>query len=248
MADRRPRWRQLTIAGVHEMIYQDRRDAGRVLAQAIAEAHLPDLSDAIVLGLVRGGVPVAFEVAMACGLPLDVMIVRKIGAPGNREYAMGAVASGGTVVLNPGVVRDFYLTEDKLRHVVDAQKQEIERLESLYREGRPPVQFGEGGVILVDDGLATGASMRAAVRAVRPRAKRVTVAVPVAARSTCSELSKEVDHVVCAMTPDPLEAVSLFYREFEPTSDEEVRELLAQARQRSGGRDQRSGSTHSENL
>jgi len=230
------------------MIYQDRRDAGRVLAQAIAEAHLPDLSDAIVLGLVRGGVPVAFEVAMACGLPLDVMIVRKIGAPGNREYAMGAVASGGTVVLNPGVVRDFYLTEDKLRHVVDAQKQEIERLESLYREGRPPVQFGEGGVILVDDGLATGASMRAAVRAVRPRAKRVTVAVPVAARSTCSELSKEVDHVICAMTPDPLEAVSLFYREFEPTSDEEVRELLAQARQRSGGRDQRSGSTHSENL
>jgi len=230
------------------MIYQDRRDAGRVLAQAIAEAHLPDLSDAIVLGLVRGGVPVAFEVAMACGLPLDVMIVRKIGAPGNREYAMGAVASGGTVVLNPGVVRDFYLTEDKLRHVVDAQKQEIERLESLYREGRPPVQFGEGGVILVDDGLATGASMRAAVRAVRPRAKRVTVAVPVAARSTCSELSKEVDHVICAMTPDPLEAVSLFYREFEPTSDEEVRELLAQARQRPGARDQRSGTAHSEDL
>jgi predicted phosphoribosyltransferase len=219
-------------------IYQDRRDAGRVLAQAIAEAHLPDLQDAIVLGLVRGGVPVAFEVAMACGLPLDVMIVRKIGAPGNREYAMGAVASGGAVVLNAGVVRDFCMTEEKLRHVIETQKQEIERLESLYREGRPPIEFGEGGVILVDDGLATGASMRAAVRAVRSRAKRVTVAVPVGARSTCGELRKEVDHMVCPMMPEPLEAVSLFFLDFEPTSDEEVRRLLADARSRPGPRDQ----------
>jgi len=221
-------------------IYQDRRDAGRVLAQAIADSHLPDLQNAIVLGLVRGGVPVAFEVAMACGLPLDVMIVRKIGAPGNREYAMGAVASGGAVVLNADVMRDFYMTEERLHPVIEAHKREIERLESLYREGRPPIEFGEGGVILVDDGLATGVSMRAAVRAVRGLAKRVTVAIPVGARSTCSELSKEVDHMVCAMTPEPLEAVSLFYREFEPTSDEEVRALLAEARQRSGSRDQTS--------
>jgi len=216
------------------MIYQDRREAGRVLARAVLDAGLPDLKDAVVLGLVRGGVPVAFEVAMALGLPLDVMIVRKIGAPGNREFAMGAVASGGAVVFNPEVVQGFGVTEEKLRRLIEEKKEEIERLENLYREGRPPVEFGEGGVILVDDGLATGASMRAAVRAVQPRAKRVTVAVPVAARSTCTELSKEVDHLVCAMTPEPLEAVSLFYRDFSATSDEEVRELLAEARKRPG--------------
>ncbi len=213
-------------------MYQDRREAGRVLAQAVAEARLPAVQSAIVLGLVRGGVPVAFEVAVALGLPLDVMIVRKIGAPGNREFAMGAVASGGAVVLNPEVVRGFQVLEEKLSHLINIQKQEIERLESLYRQGRPPVQFGEGGVILVDDGLATGASMRAAVRAVRPIAKHVTVAVPVGARSTCADLSQEVDHVVCPMMPEPLEAVSLFYREFGATGDDEVKALLAQAGKR----------------
>ena len=214
------------------MKYQDRREAGRVLAQALAEARLPYVQTAMVLGLVRGGVPVAYEVAVALGLPLDVMIVRKIGAPGNREFAMGAVASGGAVVLNPDVVRGFQVSKEKLRHVIEIQRQEIARLESLYRQGRPPVQCGEGGVILVDDGLATGASIRAAVRAVRPIAKRVTVAVPVGARSTCAELSQEVDHMICAMMPDPLEAVSLFYCEFLPTSDEEVRALLADADKR----------------
>jgi len=225
------------------MIYQDRREAGQVLAQAVAEAHLPDVQDAVVLGLVRGGVPVAFEVAMALGLPLDVMIVRKIGAPGNREFAMGAVASGGAlapegeVVLNPDVVIGFGVSDEKLRHLIHEQKREIERLESVYREGLSPLEFGEGGVILVDDGLATGASMRAAVRAVQPRARRVTVAVPVAARSTCEELSKEVDRMVCPMMPEPLEAVSLFYRDFAPTSDEEVRALLAEARRRQGPRE-----------
>jgi len=224
----------LTISGVREVIYQDRRDAGRVLARAVAEANLRDLKCATVLGLARGGVPVAFEVALVLDLPLDVMIVRKIGAPGNREYAMGAVASGGEVVLNPDVVSGFRVSEEQLRRAIGEQEKEIERLENLYRAGRPLVEFGEGGVILVDDGLATGASMRAAVRAMRPRAKRVTVAVPVAARSTCLELSKEVDQMVCAATPEPLEAVSLFYREFGPTSDEEVRGLLAEARKRQG--------------
>ena len=213
-----------------EVLYQDRRDAGRVLAQAIADAPWPALKNAVVLGLVRGGVPVAFEVALAFHLPLDVMIVRKLGAPGCREYAMGAVATGGVVILNPEVVRDFRVTAEKLHHIIEAQKKEIERLEFAYREGRPPLEFGEGGVILVDDGLATGASMRAAIRAVRPRAKRVVVAVPVAARTTCQQLSREVDRVICAATPEPLEAVSLFYREFGPTSDEEVRSLLAEAR------------------
>lgn len=188
------------------------------------------MQNAIVLGLVRGGVPVAYEVAMALGLPLDVMIVRKIGAPGNREFAMGAVASGGALVLNPDVMRDFQVSEEKLRHVIAAHKQEIERLETVYRQGRPPINLAERTVILVDDGLATGASMRAAIRAVRPTSEHVIVAIPVAARSTCTEISKEVDHLVCAMMPEPLEAVSLFYRDFSPTSDEEVRALLADAR------------------
>lgn len=203
-----------------------------MLAQALIEARLPNVTDAIVLGLVRGGVPVAYEVAMALSLPLDVMIVRKIGAPGNREFAMGAVASGGAVAINPEVVRAFEVSDEKLRHIIEAHKQEIDSLETRYRQGRPPVAFGAGGVILVDDGLATGASMRAAVRAVRPLAERVIVAVPVASRSTCTELSKEVDHMVCAMMPEPLEAVSLSYRDFSPTSDEEVRDLLTSARRR----------------
>jgi predicted phosphoribosyltransferase len=166
------------------------------------------------------------------------MIVRKIGAPGNQEFAMGAVAGGGAVVLNQEVVRGFRVPEEELRHLIGGQTREIERLESLYREGRPAVEFGEGGVILVDDGLATGASMRAAVKAVRPRAKRVTVAVPVGARTTCEELSREVDHLICPLTPDPLEAVSLFYRDFAPTEDEEVRSLLAEARRLQGTREQ----------
>lgn len=219
---------------MRDVIYEDRRDAGRALVRAVMDANLPDLNDATVLGLARGGVPVAFEVALAFDLPLDVIIVRKLGAPGNREFAMGAVASGGDVVLNPEVVHDFGVSEEMLRQMIEEQRWEIERLERLYREGRPPVQFGEGGAILVDDGLATGASIRAAVRAVRSRVKRVTVAVPVGARSTCLELSKEVDQMVCAWTPDPLEAVSQFYRDFGPTSDEEVRALLSEAKQRSG--------------
>jgi putative phosphoribosyl transferase len=217
---------------VNPGVYHDRRDAGRVLAQAVAAASLPGVQNAIVLGLVRGGVPVAYEVAMTLELPLDIMIVRKIGAPGNREFAMGAVASGGAVVLNPEVVRAFHLTEEKLRHAVETHQQEIDRLEALYRQGRPQLQLAGRTIILVDDGLATGASMRAALRAVRPIARHVTVAVPVAAPSTAAELSKEVDHMVCAMMPEPLEAVSLFYRDFSPTSDEEVQSLLADARRR----------------
>ncbi len=205
-----------------------------MLARAVQDAGLPSLNDTVVLGLVRGGVPVAYEVAVACGMPLDVMIVRKLGAPGVPEFAMGAVASGGALVFNQEVVHGFGVSEQKLSHMVDGLRQEIERLENLYREGRPPVEFGDGGVMLVDDGLATGASMRAAIQAVRPRARRVIVAVPVAARSTCDELSREVDHVVCPLMPDPLDAVSLFYREFGPTEDEEVRTLLTEARKRRG--------------
>jgi putative phosphoribosyl transferase len=214
------------------MIYRDRKDAGRVLAQAVADAHLSDLADAVVLGLVRGGVPVAYEVATALGLPLDIMVVRKIGAPGNPELAMGAAASGGAVVLNPDVVRAYQIGEEKLRLLIEAQKQEVERIEQMYRQGRPAFDFEHRGVILVDDGLATGASMRAAIRAVRPRARRVIVAVPVGARSTSDELRREVDHVICAMIPEPLEAVGLFYEDFRPTADDHVIALLAEARKR----------------
>ena len=213
---------------MHDVIFQDRRDAGRVLAQVIAAA--PGLGNAVVLGLARGGVPVAYEVAKACGFALDVLIVRKLGAPRCREFAMGAIASGGAMVLHPEALREFHVSEEQLDALIERQKREIERLESAYRAGRPPVGFGEGGVILVDDGLATGASMRAAVRAVRPRATQVTIAVPVGAKRTCDELSKDVDRMICAYAPERLEAVSLFYRDFSPTSDEEVRELLADAR------------------
>ncbi len=228
----------LTIKFVPDFLFENRREAGRVLAGAVAAAGLPHLESAVVLGLARGGVPVGFEVAAALHLLLDVMIVRKIGAPGCEEFAMGAVASGGAVVLNREVVHNFHVSEAKLQHLIEARRAEIERLETLYRQGRPPVEFGEGGVILVDDGLATGASMRAAIGAVRPRATRVVVAVPVAARSSCDAVRQEVDDLICAATPKSLEAVSLFYREFGPTSDEEVRSLLENRGQGSGVRDQ----------
>lgn len=199
-----------------------------MLAEAVAAANLRELKTAVVLGLARGGIPVAFEVARACHLLLDVMLVRKLGAPRCREFAMGAIASGGTLVLNSEVVRRFGVTDHQLQELIERKTRELERLEHLYREGRPSVELGEGGVILVDDGLATGASMRAAVQAVRPRAKHVTVAVPVAAKSTCAELSQEVDKLICVSMPEPLDAVSLYYREFGPTSDDEVRDLLAE--------------------
>jgi predicted phosphoribosyltransferase len=207
-------------------VFQNRQEAGRVLAELVAE--LPDLQDGIVLGLVRGGVPVAFEVAKNCGLPLDILVVRKLGAPGAEELAMGAIASGGAIVLNDDILKRFHVTAKKLEHVIECEKQELERRENLYREGRPPVEIAGRTAILVDDGLATGASMRAAIRAVKALARRVIVAVPVGARSTCEELAQQADQVICALIPEPLDAVSLFYREFGPTSDEEVKCLIRQ--------------------
>jgi putative phosphoribosyl transferase len=209
-------------------MFQDRRDAGRTLAQLVAT--LPNLKDAVVLGLPRGGVPVAFEVARACNLPLDILAVRKLGAPGQRELAMGAIASGGTVVFNPDILQALHISEKSLHGVIEREKQALERMEGDYRQGRSPVNIDGRAVILVDDGLATGASMRAAARAVRPRAREVVIAVPVGAKSTCIDLKSEADRVVCAMTPEPLDAVGRFYRDFEPTDDEEVRRLLTEAR------------------
>jgi putative phosphoribosyl transferase len=226
---------------VADVVFQDRTEAGRMLARVVAGA--PGLSDAVVLGLARGGVPVAYQVAVACGLPLDVIIVRKLGAPHCQEFAMGAIASGGAMVLNRDAVREFHVSEEQLERLIEGQKKEINRLERIYREGHPPTEIGDRVVILVDDGLATGASMKAAARAVRPRASQVTIAVPVAARSSVEEIGSEVDRVMCVCVAERLEAVSLFYHDFSPTSDEEVRALLADAgrRQRTGIREQASG-------
>jgi putative phosphoribosyl transferase len=209
---------------VNDFVFQDRLEAGRVLGKLVAS--LPALQDAVVLGLVRGGVPVASEVARACRLPLDILVVRKLGVPGQEELAMGAIASGGGVVVNEDILRAFHISERKLEQVIDRERQEMERREVLYRQGRLAAVLEGRTVILVDDGLATGASMRAAIRAVRSRAQRVIVAVPVGAESTCKALEEDVDKVVCALTPAPMDAVSLFYREFGPTTDEEVMALM----------------------
>jgi predicted phosphoribosyltransferase len=210
-------------------VFQDLREAGRIIGEIVAK--LPDIADGVVLGLVRGGVPVAFEVSKACGLPLDILVVRKLGVPWQEELAMGAIASGGTIVLNEDVLRSARVSAAKLEAVIDREKAELARREALYRQGPPAPPIDGRAVVLVDDGLATGASMRAAIRAVAGRARRMIVAVPVGARTTCEELRSMVDGLVCALIPEPLDAVSLFYREFQPTSDEEVQELLRRGAQ-----------------
>lgn len=214
------------------MLFEDRRDAGRELARIVAA--LPNLAGAVVLGLPRGGVPVAYEVAHVCKLPLDVIVVRKLGVPGQEELAMGAIASGGTVALNPEIVTELRISDETVRAAIAREQPEIERQEREYRDGTPPLDIDGRQVILVDDGLATGASMRAAARAVRPRAARVIIAVPVGAQETCEELSSEAGQVICASTPRLFLAVGRFYNNFAPTSDEEVRELLRQARSEQG--------------
>jgi predicted phosphoribosyltransferase len=217
--------------GAVEM-FQDRRDAGRTLARIVAKTR--DLHDGIVLGLPRGGVPVAYEVACQLNLPLDVFIVRKLGVPGEEELAMGAVASGGTVVINPSIVHHLGISPEVVQAAVRREEVEIERRERAYRNGYPPIRVADRTAILVDDGLATGATMLAAARALRPKTERVIVAVPVSAERTCNELRGEVDEVICANTPEHFFAVGAFYRDFTQTTDEEVRSLLSQARKRHG--------------
>lgn len=205
-------------------MFTDRYEAGRILGELVANRH--DIADGVVLGLVRGGIPVAFEVAKACSLPLDILVVRKLGVPRQEELAMGAIASGGAIVRNSDILHSCCISESTLQSVIDRERHELERRELLYRDDRAPIQIEGHCVILVDDGLATGASMKVAIRAVKERARRVIAAVPVGANSTCEELRTMADDVVCALIPEPLEAISLFYRNFEATSDEEVRELL----------------------
>ena len=187
--------------------------------------------DVMVLGLARGGVPVAYEVASHLHLPLDVFIVRKLGVPGYGELAMGAIASGGVRVLNEDVVRALEPHAEKILEAVTAREgAELERRELEYRDNRPPLEVRGRVVILVDDGLATGASMRAAAAALRQKgAAKIVVAVPVGAPDTCREFEEEVDETICAIAPENFHGVGQFYEDFSQTSDDEVRELLAGA-------------------
>jgi erythromycin esterase-like protein/predicted phosphoribosyltransferase len=211
-----------------ERLFKNRRDAGRVLAGLLEEFR--DRPDVIVLGLPRGGVPVAYEIATALGAPLDVFLVRKLGVPGREELAMGAIASGGAVVVNEDVVRGLDIGPEEIQRVAEREARELLRRERAYRDGRPPLELRGRTVILVDDGLATGASMRAAVQALRRyRPGRIVVAVPAAPESTCQELTAMVDDVVCATTPSPFFAVGASYWDFTQTTDEEVRDLLRAA-------------------
>jgi predicted phosphoribosyltransferase len=182
----------------------------------------------VVLALPRGGVPVAAEVARALGAPLDVLLVRKLGVPGHEEYAMGALAPGGVRILNDEVVSQLGIPPWSIARATEREMRELERRERLYRAGRGPLQLRGRTVILVDDGLATGATMRAAIAALRIlEPARIVVAVPVAARESCEALRQEADEVVCAVMPEPFHAVGLWYEDFPQTSDEEVRRLLA---------------------
>ena len=207
--------------------FRDRREAGRLLAERLRMEG--DGSDTVVLALPRGGVPVAAEIAHELAVPLDVFVVRKLGVPGHEELALGAIASGGVRVLNQGVVDAARMSPEAVERVARRELEEVERREAAYRGGRPPVETAGKRVILVDDGLATGATMRAAVAAVRATGPaRIVVAVPIAAASTCEELAREVDEIVCLRTPEPFYAVGLWYEDFSQTTDEEVRALLEQ--------------------
>lgn len=213
------------------MLFQDRTEAGQRLAQQLkAYANRQDL---LVLGLPRGGVPVAFEVAKALNAPLDVFLVRKLGVPGHEELAMGAIASGGVRILNQEVVENLHISEEIIDRVAATEQQELERREHAYRDDRPPLDLSDRTVILVDDGLATGATMRVAVVAIRQQhPKQIIAVVPVSSPEICDELRVEVDKIICAETPRPFVAVGLWYKKFSQTTDAEVQNLLKQAAER----------------
>ena len=205
--------------------YYDRTEAGRQLAGHLM--HYADRPDVLVLGLPRGGVAVAHEVARELHVLLDIFLVRKLGVPGHEELALGAIASGGVRVLNADLVKSLGISEKTIDEIAAEEERELKRREKLYRGERAPVDVRGRIIILVDDGLATGATMRAAVAALqRQHPARIVVAVPVAARDTCADFAEEVDEVICAKMPDPFMAVGLWYEHFPQLTDEEVRELL----------------------
>ena len=209
--------------------YRDRFDAGRALAKALRP--YANHADVIVLALPRGGVPVAYEVARELGAPLDIFLVRKLGVPGHEEYAMGAIAEGGAIVLNRDLIQQLGIPPRAVESVIQHERAELERRARLYRHGRAPPEVRERVVILVDDGLATGSTMRAAVQALRSlRPARILVAVPVAPAETCEALRDVADEVLCLRTPEPFHAVGVWYVDFAQALDTEVRELLEQAR------------------
>jgi len=218
--------------------FRDRSEAGRLLAEKLSA--YANRSDVLVLALPRGGVPVAYEVARALNVPLDIFLVRKLGVPGYGELAMGAIASGGVRVLNSDVIHHLAISDQAIERVARFEQQELRRRELAYRGDRAAPDVRDRIVILVDDGLATGSTMRAAVRALRlQRPASIVVAVPVAGESTCAAFRKEVDEIVCAKTPEPFRAVGLWYEDFSQTSDEEVRKLLkstAQAQSAASGK------------
>ncbi|MFP4072239.1 MAG: phosphoribosyltransferase [Desulfovibrionales bacterium] len=205
-------------------VFQDRKDAGRQLAEKLARL---DVDEGIVLALPRGGVPVAYEVAKALHLPLDVFVVRKIGVPGREEFAMGAIATGGIRVLNSDVVQMLQIPESEIERVAAQEQKELQRREREYRGEKPPPKISGRTVLVVDDGLATGATMRAAVKALqKENPARLIVGVPTAAPETCDQFREMADEIVCLSTPSPFYAVGTWYEDFTQTTDEEVRDLL----------------------
>lgn len=209
-------------------LFRDRIDAGRKLAERLT--RYGNRKDVLVLALPRGGVPVAFEVAKALNAPLDLFLVRKLGTPGQEELAMGAIASGGIRVLNEDVVRSLHISEKAINEVALKEQRELERRERAYRGDRPMPDLEGRTIILVDDGLATGTTMRAAIKALRThKPARIVVAVPTAPRDTCKEFEDEVEEILCAYTPEPFWAVGAWYDDFRQTSDEEVRSIVEKA-------------------
>jgi predicted phosphoribosyltransferase len=210
------------------MLFEDRHAAGRFLASALSD--LRTRPDVVVLALPRGGVPVGYEVAQSLHAPLDVFVVRKLGVPGHEELAMGAIASGGIRLVNRDLVRRLGIPDEMIEAVAAKEQRELQRRENEYRDGRPPLDVRGRIVVLVDDGLATGASMHAAVKALRAKGPaQIIVAVPVASPVTCADFESKVDQVVCGVTPPQFSAVGQWYQDFSATTDEEVHELLRRA-------------------
>lgn len=207
--------------------FHDRTEAGKLLAAQLGE--YADRSDVWVLGLPRGGVPVAYQIAQALNLPLDICLVRKLGVPGQPELAMGAIAPGNIMVLNDEILRSIGISRLALQQVLEDEKQELERRDRTYRENRPEPDVQGKTVLLVDDGIATGSTLRAAIATLRQKhPQEIVVAVPVASVSACELLRAIVDKIICLSTPEPLNSIGMWYLDFSQTSDQEVKHLLAQ--------------------